>query len=53
MNIFFLLLAILVSLYFIKAIKSYKKKNWVVTLLLVLCGLFDVALFLCSIFLED
>jgi hypothetical protein len=52
-NEFFFILAVLVSLYLIKAIKSYKNKNWVVTLLLVLCGLFDVVLFLCAIFLED
>lgn len=50
---FFLILAVLLSLYLIKAIKSYKNKNWIVTLLLVLCGLFDVVLFLCAIFLED
>ena len=53
MNLFFFILAVLVSLYLIKAIKSYKNKNWVVTLLLVLCGFFDVVLFLCAIFLED
>ena len=52
MNLFFLILAVLVSLYLIKAIKSYKNKNLFITLLLVLCGLFDVVLFLCAIFLE-
>ena len=53
MNVFFFILAILVLLYLIKAVKSYKNKKWIITLLLGLCGIFDVVLFFCAFILED
>lgn len=53
MNLFFLILALIIFLYLIKTVKSYKNKTWIITLILVICGLFDVILFLCALFLED
>lgn len=53
MNFFYLILAMIILLYLIKTLKSYQKKNLFITILLVLCGIFDFVLFLCSFLLED
>ncbi len=53
MNLFFLILAIIVLLYLIQAIVTYKNQKKIITFLLILCALFDVFLFWCAFFSEE
>ena len=46
MNLFFLILAIIVFLYFLRAIISYKEKKLIITVLFVIGGIIDIVLFL-------
>lgn len=53
MNLFFLLLAIIVLIYIIQAVATYKNKKKVITILLSLCITFDIFLFYCAFFVEE
>ena len=53
MNLFFLILAIIVFMFFLKTVVNYKNRTKLETVFLIISGIFNIFLFLCAFFMVD
>ena len=53
MNFFYLILAIILLMYLLKTVISYKNKTKIENILLLIIGFFDIVLFFCAFLLEE